>query len=96
MIKKTSTDNTLTSYYGIKGFGQINEIRSPGVYDYAHPDQIGKMIQTEQLNLRFASVPVTTEAIVREIPVWQSLPRSIYQKLDMIRRKSRLYKDKIL
>ncbi|OGT63976.1 MAG: hypothetical protein A2W69_02400 [Gammaproteobacteria bacterium RIFCSPLOWO2_02_47_7] len=96
MIKKTSMDNTGTGFYGIREFGQINEIRTPGLFDYAHPSCPGKIIQTEKLGERFDSVPIIKDPVIREIPAWQSIPRSLYQRFDMARRKSRLRRDQIL
>jgi len=77
-------------------FGQINEIRTPGLFDYAHPSCPGKIIQTEKLGERFDSVPIIKDPVIREIPAWQSIPRSLYQRFDMARRKSRLRRDQIL
>ena len=96
MIKKVSIENNDAYFYGIQDFGQINEIRSPGVFDYAHPAHMGKMIQAGGLSDRFPGVPVFTKPIVREIPAWLSAPRGIYQRFDMKRRKSRLHKEGIL
>jgi len=95
MIKKVPARGQ-SSIVGIRAYGQINEIRSPGRQDHAHPSLIGKCIDTTRFENRFARVPLVNGPCMKELPAWYWRARNSYQYFDIKRRRRVLHANKLI
>lgn len=90
MIKRVATPGRDVRYIGIRDYGQINEIRSPGRQDFAHPSASCKSIDTAGFGARFPAITLSHGPCIPEMPVWYWRLRYCFQSFDTKRRRHRL------
>ena len=95
MIRKFPSHGP-SSIVGIRAQGQINEIRSPGRQDFAHPSVIGKPIDTTEFTHRFPLVPLTNALCMVEISAWSWRMRLCYQYFDRSKRRRALQASQLI